>query len=143
MPRAPVADTRSVARTVPSVLALALAASAALGSSAPAGAGSPAHQTARAASARLQVTQVEYRLSLSSAAVKAGNVDLVQSDRGKERHDLRLRNESSGTEIKGRLLRPGTRWEGTVYLKPGRYKLWCTLPEHAKHGMRTSLTVTR
>ena len=136
------ADTRSVARTVP-VLALALAASAALASSAPAGAGSPPRERATMASSRLQVTQVEYRLSLSSTTVKAGNVNLVQSDRGKEKHDLRLRNEASGAEIKGRLLSPGTRWEGTVYLRAGRYKLWCTLPEHAKHGMHTTLTVTR
>ena len=27
-------------------------------------------------------------------------------------------------------LTPGQRWDRVVYLKPGVYRLWCTLPEH-------------
>jgi hypothetical protein len=93
--------------------------------------------------AGLQVTQVEYRLLLSSTVVKAGRVDLRELDRGREQHDLRLRLASGGGEVRGKLLRPGTSWEGVVYLRPGTYRLWCSLPEHAKHGMRAVLQVVR
>jgi hypothetical protein len=100
-------------------------------------------RVARVASTRFQVTQVEYRLLLSHSVITAGPVDLAEIDRGHEQHDLRLRSESGGGEIRGKLLRPGSRWEGTVYLKPGTYKLWCSLPEHAKYGMHATLRVIR
>jgi hypothetical protein len=29
-----------------------------------------------------------------------------------------------------------------VYLRPGVYLLWCSLPEHARLGMRATLRVT-
>jgi hypothetical protein len=93
------------------------------------------------ASAGLQVTQVEYRLLLSRAVVKAGRVSLRELDRGREQHDLRLRGP--GGEVRGRLLGPGGAWEGVVYLHPGTYKLWCSLPEHARYGMHALLRVVR
>jgi hypothetical protein len=96
-----------------------------------------------AASSHLQVTQVEYRLALSTTTVRAGAVNLLQLDRGSEPHDLRLRREGSGALIKGRLLMPGKRWEGVVDLTPGVYRLWCSLPEHAARGMHTTLRVVR
>lgn len=108
-----------------------------------AGAGSRDSPTARSASTHLQVTQSEYRLSLSHGSVPAGRVDLEEVNRGHEEHDLRLRLEPRGGEIRGHLLHPGARWDGVVYLKAGTYKLWCSLPEHAKLGMHTTLRVTR
>jgi hypothetical protein len=96
-----------------------------------------------AASSHLQVTQVEYRIALSTTTVKAGAVNLLQLDRGSEPHDLRLRREGSGAVINGRLLMPGKRWEGVVELAPGVYRLWCSLPEHAARGMHTTLRVVR
>jgi uncharacterized cupredoxin-like copper-binding protein len=46
-------------------------------------------------------------------------------------------------EIAAPELRPGQRWDGVVHLKPGTYRLWCTLPEHARLGMHATLTVVR
>jgi hypothetical protein len=89
------------------------------------------------------VTQVEYRLELSQSVVKAGPVNLAVLDAGKQEHDLRLRPESAGATIYGKRLRPKEHWSSIVYLKPGVYKLWCSLPEHAKLGMHTTLRVTR
>ena len=37
----------------------------------------------------------------------------------------------------------GQRWNGVVRLKPGVYHLWCSLPEHARLGMHTTLRVVR
>jgi uncharacterized cupredoxin-like copper-binding protein len=106
-------------------------------------AGAETHPRARAASgSRLQVTQVEYRLRLSSATVRAGTVELTEIDAGREFHDLRLRRNGSGTTLDGRLLAPGRRWSTAVRLSPGVYTLWCSLPEHAHLGMHTTLRVS-
>lgn len=107
----------------------------------------PAHpsqpRAVSAAGSRLQVTEVEYRLLLSRGAVKAGAVNLEAIDRGMDPHDLRLRAAVSKGEIAAPELRSGQRWDGVVHLKPGTYRLWCTLPEHAKLGMHATLTVVR
>jgi hypothetical protein len=101
------------------------------------------HRATAAASSRLQVTQVEYRLELSETVIKAGPVNLTELDAGKQEHDLRLRPESSGATIYGKRLHPKEHWSGVVDLRPGVYKLWCSLPEHAKLGMHTTLRVVR
>jgi hypothetical protein len=96
-----------------------------------------------AGSSRLQVTQVEFHLLLSRGVVKAGPVGLEAVDRGADPHDLRLRRVGSSEEIIGPELRPGQRWDRVVRLRPGTYQLWCSLPEHAKLGMRGTLRVVR
>jgi uncharacterized cupredoxin-like copper-binding protein len=94
-------------------------------------------------SSHLQVTQVEYRLILSRGVVKEGPVDLEAIDRGMDPHDLRLRALASTHELAAPELAPGQRWDGVVYLEPGVYHLWCSLPEHAKLGMHATLRVVR
>ncbi len=91
----------------------------------------------------LQVTEVEYRLILSRGVVKAGPVNLEAIDAGMDPHDLRLRHSGSGPELGAPELTSGKRWDGVVNLKPGVYHLWCSLPEHAKLGMRALLHVVR
>jgi Copper binding proteins, plastocyanin/azurin family len=107
-----------------------------------AGATEPHHGARAASGSQLQVTQVEYRLRLSSTTVRAGAFDLTELDAGREFHDLRLRRSSGGPTLDGRLLAPGHRWSTTVHLSPGVYTLWCSLPEHARLGMHTTLRVT-
>jgi hypothetical protein len=136
-----------------SVAAVALAALAATGalalsSSARARSGSAltrsrSQSAAAAAGSHLQVTEVEYRLLLSRGVVKAGPVSLETIDRGMDPHDVRLRALASKGEIATPELTPGQRWDRTVYLKPGVYALWCTLPEHARLGMHATLRVVR
>jgi hypothetical protein len=98
---------------------------------------------AAAAPARLQVTQIEYRLLLSRGVVRTGPLTLQALDRGMDPHDLRLRAVGSTREIVAPQLTPGQRWNGTLNLRPGVYHLWCSLPEHAARGMRATLTVVR
>jgi hypothetical protein len=96
-----------------------------------------------AASSHLQIIQVEYRLTLSRATVTAGPVSLEAIDRGMDPHDLRLRRIATQREIVVPQLVPRERWDGVVHLAPGVYNLWCSLPEHAKLGMRATLRVVR
>jgi hypothetical protein len=98
---------------------------------------------AAAASTHLQVAEVEYRLILSHSTISAGALDLQALDRGQDPHDLRIRAVGSRGEIAAPLLRPGQHWNAVVHLKPGTYRLWCSLPEHARLGMHTTLTVVR
>jgi hypothetical protein len=94
-----------------------------------------------AVSSHLQVTEVEFRLILSRGVVKAGPVGLEALDGGMDPHDLRLRHVDAKQEIAAPELTSGQRWDGVVNLKPGVYHLWCSLPEHAKLGMRATLRV--
>lgn len=126
-------------------LSCALAAAAVLAAGASAAASTRPRPRVRdraaSAPATLRVTQVEYRLGLSHATVRAGRVSLEAIDRGHDPHDLRLRPLGSSRQIVAPQLGPGQRWAGVVRLAPGTYTLWCSLPEHARLGMRATLRV--
>jgi hypothetical protein len=94
-----------------------------------------------AASTRLHVAMVEYRLTLSQGVVRAGRVSLEAIDFGVDPHNLRLQRLGASQEIGAPELRSRQRWDATVYLRPGVYRLWCSLPEHARLGMRATLRV--
>jgi hypothetical protein len=129
-------------RWVRRLLAVAFAvAPAASGLPAVGSAYSHSERRAAAASSRLQVIQVEYRLILSRGTVRAGAISLEAIDRGMDPHDLRLRRIASRREIVVPQLTPRARWDGVVHLAPGVYNLWCSLPEHAKLGMHATLRV--
>jgi hypothetical protein len=89
----------------------------------------------------VQVTEVEYRLLLSEAAVRPGTVHLQQLDGGMDPHDLRLRYGRSLSATSFPLLNPGQIHDATIYLRPGTYHLWCSLPGHWKLGMHAILRV--
>jgi uncharacterized cupredoxin-like copper-binding protein len=95
------------------------------------------------ASSYVQVTQVEYHLLLSRGVVKAGPVNLQEIDGGMDMHDLDLRYGTSPTVIAEPLLNPGQRYNTVVYLRPGTYHLWCSLPGHWKLGMHAILKVVK
>ena len=121
--------------------ALAAAATLLLSAGAPAHPLSHAH--AAAARSHLQVTEIEYRLMLSEAVVRAGPVDLEAIDAGMDPHDLRLRHGRSPVSFAPALLSPGQRFDGVVNLRPGTYHLWCSLAGHWKLGMHATLRVVR
>jgi hypothetical protein len=103
----------------------------------------PEPHAGAAAGSRLQVIEVEYRLTLSRGTVKAGAVSLEAIDRGMDPHDLRLRRLATRRETAVPQLTSGKRWDGVLHLAPGTYNLWCSLPEHAKLGMHATLRVVR
>jgi hypothetical protein len=125
-------------------LAVLTAAACLVPGSAPAHPAAPTAPAATLASvAHLRVVQVEYRLGLSVGVIKAGPVDLEAIDRGHDPHDLHLQALGSSSQLAAPQLTPGESWSGTVNLKPGVYRLWCSLPEHARLGMHTTLKVVR
>lgn len=87
------------------------------------------------------MTEIEYRLMLSEAVVKAGPVSLEALDAGMDPHDLRLRRGDSPAAFAVGPLSSGQRWDGVVDLRPGIYHLWCSLPGHWKLGMHATLRV--
>ena len=103
----------------------------------------PRASAADAPGTHLQVSEVEYRLMLSEAVVKAGPVDLEAIDAGMDPHDLRLRRGSGPVQFGTQPLAPGQIVNAVVVMRPGVYHLWCSLPGHWKLGMHATLRVVR
>lgn len=91
---------------------------------------------------RLSVKGAEYYFVLSRPSVKAGAVTIELNNQGEDPHNLNLRLEESGEEPQ-QIAETGSgeRTVATFDLPPGRYRLWCSLPEHEEKGMSTTLMV--
>lgn len=98
----------------------------------------PAHA---AAPARVLVNAKEWSLTLSRLQLKPGDARIQLYNAGEDAHDLRLRRVGGTRTLRLATTRPAGLTELKARLRSGRWKLWCSLPEHAKRGMRASLTV--
>jgi len=96
----------------------------------------PAAIVARAPS-RLLVEATEFHFTLSRTTLKAGPAVVQLAIRGEDPHDLRLARVGAIGETL-----PGGVGEWSGRLKPGRYKLYCSLPGHERAGMRAFLRVS-
>src|SRR5439155_23698052 len=95
------------------------------------------------APARLGVSAKEFHLVLSRASVKAGPVLIQLQNDGEDVHDLRLRRIGGTHTFRFPLTKPGARSELAIRVRPGRYRLWCSVADHAQLGMRAVLRVRR
>lgn len=91
---------------------------------------------------RLAVKSAEFYFVLSRPSVKAGEVTIELNNRGEDPHNLNLRlegDEGAPHELPetGSLERSVASFD----LPDGKYRLWCSLPEHEEKGMYTSLQV--
>jgi hypothetical protein len=93
------------------------------------------------APARLFVNAEEWSLILSRQSLKAGDARVQLFNGGEDAHDLRLRRVGGTRTLAIRATAPGDMTELRVMLHAGRWRLWCSLPGHAKAGMRATLTV--
>jgi hypothetical protein len=95
--------------------------------------------------ARLLVSGREYSLLLSRRAIERGPALIQFLNRGQDPHDLKLRRigGTSGYAATAPEIAPGGLVELDARLRPGRYRLWCSLPGHRKLGMRAILAVKR
>jgi hypothetical protein len=93
------------------------------------------------APARLFVKAKEWSLILSHQSLKAGDARLQLFNGGEDAHDLRLRRVGGTRTLAIAETAPGELTELRAMLRAGRWKLWCSLPGHAKAGMRATLTV--
>jgi uncharacterized cupredoxin-like copper-binding protein len=93
--------------------------------------------------ARLGVQAEEFHLVLSRPSVKAGVVEIELQNTGEDPHDLRLRKIGGHHTFIVPVTQPGALRTIAINMKPGRYRLWCSLAGHRALGMQTVLRVRR
>ena len=97
------------------------------------------------APARVQVSAVEYSFTLSRQSVKAGPAIIELLNLGEDAHDLRI--EQLGVKKAKAFgvppVEPQMADDVERKLVVGRYKLWCSIGDHAARGMRATLRVTK
>ena len=92
---------------------------------------------------RVQVTALEFEYRLSRLSVRQGPVLIQLVNYGEDEHDLKLRRLGGTRVWTLRKLLPGSRATLAVRLRPGTYRLWCTVADHRARGMRATLRVRR
>ena len=97
--------------------------------------------TPAAAPARLQVTALEWEYRLSRTRIVAGPALVELVNLGEDEHDLRLRRAGGTRTYRIGKVQPGERALLSARLRPGRFRLWCSLPRHATRGMSAQLRV--
>jgi len=91
--------------------------------------------------ARLGVSASEFHLVLSRPSVKAGVVEIELQNSGEDPHDLRVRRVGGTHTFSIPMTDPGKRRSVSIRMKRGRYRLWCSLADHALLGMQAFLRV--
>jgi hypothetical protein len=92
---------------------------------------------------RVQVVALEFHYRLSRVRVPPGPVRIELANFGQDEHDLQLRRVGSTRVYRLPKALPGHRQILTLRLKPGLYRLSCSLADHAARGMRAQLRVRR
>jgi uncharacterized cupredoxin-like copper-binding protein len=93
---------------------------------------------AKPAATKVPVSEVEFKITLASTDLKAGEITFEAKNDGKIPHDLAIKGTSDKTE----LISPGGTAELKVTLKAGKYELYCTVPGHEAAGMKLTITVS-
>jgi uncharacterized cupredoxin-like copper-binding protein len=104
------------------------------------------------------VTERDFRITVTPARVRAGDVRLLVRNKGPETHELiivragqNLPLRTDGLTVNEEALAttgavegqsPGAVHELRLRLKPGRYELFCNMAGHYLGGMRAELVVT-
>jgi plastocyanin len=101
------------------------------------GGGEPA---ARAQDGRVAVTLDEFLISPQDIELTAGRVTFDVVDRGRLRHSFRLWGPG-GEPVAVKSLFPGDHASRTAILRPGEYRMVCTIMNHAELGMTGKLVV--
>jgi plastocyanin len=95
------------------------------------------------APSRVQVVAREYSFTLSRLRVHSGAAVIELANFGQDIHDLRIQRVGAKHIAGLGDVAAGARGDLTVKLAPGRYSFWCSVANHRKLGMRTTLVVTR
>jgi plastocyanin len=92
---------------------------------------------------RVQVTALEFEYRLSRLTVRQGPALIELVNYGEDEHDLVLRRVGGTKVWRLKKLLPGSRATLSVRLRPGKYRLWCAVADHAGRGMRATLRVKK
>jgi len=93
---------------------------------------------AKPAATKVPVSETEFKITLASTDLKAGEITFEVKNDGKIPHDLAIK----GTADKTKLIPAGGTAELKVTLKAGKYELYCTVPGHEAAGMKLNVTVS-
>lgn len=93
--------------------------------------------------ARLQVVAREFSFALSRPKLKAGSAIVELVNLGQDAHDLRLRRVGGTRTYAIPVVQAGRHAALRARLRPGRYRLWCSVADHRALGMRAVLVVHR
>lgn len=85
-----------------------------------------------------EVHLIEYAIHMP-ATLRAGKVAFNVENGGKEDHAFEI--EGNGIEGKTNTLARGNSESLEVDLRPGTYTVYCPVKDHAKRGMKTTITV--
>jgi hypothetical protein len=96
-----------------------------------------------AAPARLLVSAREFSLALSRPSIKAGPAIVQLANYGEDDHNLRLQRIGGTRIYKLHTVASGGNTTLSAAFLAGRFKLWCSLADHAARGMRTTLVVKK
>jgi hypothetical protein len=99
----------------------------------------------------VEVSLDEYRVLPERISVRAGRITIVARDRGHLTHNLAVvafRRPTGVAEVPSygapiKTLFPGETGSTTVRLRPGKYRLVCTLANHDNLGQWAELKVVR
>jgi hypothetical protein len=84
----------------------------------------------------------EFSFGLSRPYVVSGEVTVELNNQGQDPHSLDLRPVGGeGAPLLVGEAGPGESRAGRFDLAPGRYRLWCSLPQHDEWGMNAELEV--
>ena len=108
----------------------------------------------------VRVTERDFRIKVSPARVRAGDLRLLIRNKGPDTHELYIaRSEPGGLRLRPDALtvdeeaiedavvgeeeaeHPGSTHELLLHLKPGRYELFCNMAGHYLGGMHAQLVV--
>jgi plastocyanin len=89
---------------------------------------------------RLTVELDEFLIRPQEVTSRPGRLTLTVVDRGRLRHSFRLWGPG-GEPVRVTTLFPGDEAVRTARLAPGRYRMLCTVSNHAELGMTGILTV--
>ncbi|HEY7019256.1 MAG TPA: hypothetical protein VH297_12380 [Gaiellaceae bacterium] len=93
--------------------------------------------------AQLGVGATEFHLVLSRPSVKAGVVEIELQNDGEDPHDLRIRKVGGAHTFAIPLVKPGGHKSIALHMRPGKYRLWCSVADHRALGMQALLRVRR
>jgi uncharacterized cupredoxin-like copper-binding protein len=94
--------------------------------------------SAKPAETKVPVSETEFKITIASTDLKAGEITFEVKNDGKIDHDLAIK----GTGDKTELIPAGGTAELKVTLKAGKYELYCTVPGHVEAGMKLIITVS-
>jgi plastocyanin len=92
---------------------------------------------------RLAVKAAEFYFVLSRPSVEPGEVTIELNNQGEDPHNLNvlLEGDDEGKALQFPETDSEERSVETFDLPAGKYKLWCSLPEHEEQGMTATLQV--